>query len=418
MFKLEILILNNGERYPILIDSVEGVPHYHATIWVTAILRPTCSVNTIRNKLYALQWLFAWERRNGRNLVEEFKQGKFLNHKDLVNLKEHFRETVHSNLENKKQYPKFFSNSLVVSSSHQYNRMTAIAEYLDFLIKMIQFKDKNLMIEAANMIRIIRNLRPKIKSRSDVNFTHQNYLPDGLLDEFVDLANYSNPKNPFRDKGIKKRNHLMFLLLRQLGIRKGELLSIKLSDMDLTGVKPAIIIRRVHDDLYDTRKRQAVAKTKERRLVISHEITNLIDDYIVNYRAKIPYANKHPYLFVTHKKGKFQGNPLSISSFDNVIISLMKKVDSRYSVIHAHLFRHEWNLDFSRKVDLNNQLAQEGKAGYTEISPENEAKYRQHWMGHSSEKSSYIYNRRHIFEQATKIALMEQNELKNKLSKK
>ena len=69
----------------------------------------------------------------------------------------------------------------------------------------------------------------------------------------------------------------------------------------------------------------------------------------MNYRSKIPNANKHPYLFVTHWKGKTQGNPISTSSFDNVIVPTMKKVDPKFSVIHPHIFRHEWNLDFSKK---------------------------------------------------------------------
>lgn len=75
----------------------------------------------------------------------------------------------------------------------------------------------------------------------------------------------------------------------------------------------------------------------------------------MNYRSKIPNANKHPYLFVTHRKGKTQGNPISTSSFDNVIVPTMKKIDPKFSIIHPHIFRHEWNLDFSRKVDKNNQ---------------------------------------------------------------
>jgi integrase/recombinase len=39
-------------------------------------------------------------------------------------------------------------------------------------------------------------------------------------------------------------------------------------------------------------------------------------------------------------------------------------------------------------------------------------------MGHTSEKSSYIYNKRHIIEQANKLVLLEQEELLSKLSNK
>ena len=102
-------------------------------------------------------------------------------------------------------------------------------------------------------------------------------------------------------------------------------------------------------------KFRQLVKLKERRLPISQKIAQLLNDYIMNYRSKVPNANTHPYLFVTHRKGKLKGAPISTSSFDNVIVPTMKKVDPRFSIIHPHIFRHEWNLYFSRKVDKNNK---------------------------------------------------------------
>ena len=231
----------------------------------------------------------------------------------------------------------------------------------------------------------------------------------------MSIANFSNPNNPFKDIGIRKRNHLMFILLKELGIRRGELLSIQIPFIDIGTAKSSITIRRTHDDKFDTRKKQAVSKTKERRLPISQKIAQLIDDYIMNYRSKIPNANKHPYLFVTHRKGKTQGNPISTSSFDNVIVPTMKKVDPEFSIIHPHIFRHEWNLDFSRKVDKNNQNVNHDSSHKDFISPEKEAKMRQHLMGHTSEKSGNVYNQRYIREKANKILLDLQIEFPKKV---
>ena len=58
MVRLEIIVFTNGERYPILIDNGKNIPHYYSTLWTTSILRSSCSVNTIRNKLYAIRWFF------------------------------------------------------------------------------------------------------------------------------------------------------------------------------------------------------------------------------------------------------------------------------------------------------------------------------------------------------------------------
>ena len=91
MVRLEIIVFTNGERYPILIDNGKNIPHYYSTLWTTSILRSSCSVNTIRNKLYAIRWLFKWEYSNNRNIVNEFKNGNLLSYKDMINLREHFR---------------------------------------------------------------------------------------------------------------------------------------------------------------------------------------------------------------------------------------------------------------------------------------------------------------------------------------
>lgn len=410
MVRLEMLIFPNGERYPILVDTKLNIPLYYPTLWTTVILRSSSSVNTIRSKLYAIRWLLEWERTNNRNIVDEFKDGKLLSQKDMIGIKEHLRLSTEKS---SRRSDITSINPTVVSLSHQYNRMTSVIEYLEFVSSIFLSKKVCTVEDIAKMFTLFKSLRPKGRNVYAANAFENINIPDGLLDEFVDIAYYKNPRNPFKNKSIRKRNYLMFLMLRKLGIRRGELLSIRINDLDLTGSKPFVFIRRTHDDPIDTRAKQAVAKTKERRLVISFELAGVIDDYILNHRNKIPNANKHPYLFVTHRKGTSQGNPLSISAFDNIIIPAMKKVDKRFSIIHPHIFRHEWNLDFSIKVDMNNKLAKENVEGYSVITQENEAKYRQHWMGHTSEKSSHIYNKRHVIEQANKLVLIEQHELAN-----
>ena len=52
----------------------------------------------------------------------------------------------------------------------------------------------------------------------------------------------------------------------------------------------------------------------------------------------------------------------------------MRKIDPRFSIIHPHIFRHEWNLEFSRKVDKNNNKLNNEISHKDFISPEKEAK--------------------------------------------
>jgi hypothetical protein len=420
MYKLETVLFQNGERFPLLVNKETGIPDFYSTLWVTVELRYHCAVNTIRNKLGVIQWLMDWEQNNKLIISEMLQKEIVPTEGELETLIRHMKlNAVKQKKTNctkrkiiKKVQTQFIKIFPSVSLNHQYNRLTVLSEYILFLSKVIRVSSEY-QEKLANLLLLIKASKPKNHKNFTVRVNED--LSNGLLDEFMSIANYSNPNNPFQNIGIKKRNYLMFILLKELGIRRGELLSIQIPFIEIGTTKPSILIRRTHDDKFDSRKTQAVSKTKERRLPISQKIAQLIDDYIMNYRSKIPNANKHPYLFVTHRKGKTQGNPISTSSFDNVIVPTMKKADPKFSVIHPHIFRHEWNLDFSKKIDKNNQSVSNDFYHKDFISPEKEAKMRQHLMGHVSEKSGDVYNQRYIREKANKILLELQTEFQKKV---
>lgn len=417
MYKLEVLIFDNGERYPILTDE-DDMPHFFVTLYVTSELRPKKLFNTIANRLKAILWLFEWEKKHDRSLAEEFEKAQLLAVEDILSIRDHMKlnaveqkkhdmgkAQLKRRVINLSHSASVTTTVASVSRDHQYNRMTAITEYLHFLATVTnQFRNNPEVTKAIDsMSKSLKSHRPKGRGRNVADELDLNSLPDGLLDEFMDIANIDNPLNPFKSPTVKLRNYLIFRLLRETGIRRGEVLSLDMSYLELHGDSPFIWIRRKHDDKYDPRVHQPVSKTKERKFPISKGMAKLLDNYILNERVSTPNAGKHPYLFITHRKCATQGQPISGSYFNNDIIGKMKSVDTRFSVIHAHLFRHEWNLDFSRRANA---------AG---LDSNEEAKMRMHLMGHSSEKSGDIYNKRHIREKANKAALELQEELQEKL---
>jgi len=435
MFKVKIIILENGERYPILIGQDE-MPHFYTTLYVTAKLRSYLAVNTIENRLKALLCLFEWENKRNRCLVTEFEQEKFLTPADIADLRDHLkinkssqkksdmRETRVSNrVLNVKGARKAVNTIDSVGRNHHYNRMTCVAEYLHFIATITnQYRNSSNTTKAINkMAKDIKKARPKGQGRNAAAAVDDSVLSDGLLVEFMDVAEPTHPLNPFTNETVKNRNYLMFRLIKETGIRRGELLSLELTYLELTGDRPSIWVRRKHDDKFDPRSRQPVSKTKERKLPIKKETAALLDHYILNERAITPNANKHPYLFITHRKCKTQGQPVSVSYFDNEVIPKMKAVDNKFSIIHAHLFRHEWNVEFSEKIDQENHKRSKSltddKLSKPPIDSATEAKMRKSLMGHSSEKSGDVYDQRHIRNEANEIVLAEQKELQEKIIK-
>lgn len=423
MYKLETLIFENGERYPVLLGE-DGMPHFYSTLWVTTTLRSNKKASTITNKLRAIDWLFHWEQINKRDLFLEFKEAKFLTSEDVVSIKAHLSLDVGLYKNNKgsskrrkvinlHDSPSLITHSRSVSKRHLYARMTTVRDFLNFIAELaIQHrKTTELTMEIANMNASFTSRLPKGKSNANKPYDD---IPDGLVQNFLELAHFSHPNNPFKNIKNKKRNYLMILLLRELFIRKGELLSMKITRMNLVGTNKYVWVERTQDDKNDKRPHQPVAKTKERMLPISASTASLLDEYITTIRAKIPEARLHPYLFVVHQNGKTLGNPISIKAFDD-IFSELKSMDDRFSILHPHYLRHNGNEEFSEKIDLNNKLAELGEPNFQKIESGKEAKMRMHLMGHSSEASGDIYNQRHIRKKANEVQLSNQEELQEKV---
>lgn len=429
MYKLEMLVFENGERYPILMGS-DGMPHFLATLWVTTKLRSSMSVNTMSNQLRTLKWFLQWEKRGNRELFSEFQKSQFLSPIDIDNVKDHLSLDIsHIKGLSKKKHrnkvvdinitPQLIQVTPSVARNNIYNRLTVVAEYLKFIATVAVQHNVNelLTTEINRMFQRIIAVRPRGKGKKIISKIDDKNIPDGLISDFMSVAHYDHPKNPFKNIFTRKRNHLMFVLLNELGIRRGELLSLSMGEnLDISGPHKYIIIRRHHDDKHDPRKWQPVAKTRERKLQLTNDTAALIDDYIINVRGKTPNRGKHPYLFITHRKGPTQGHPISISTFDTVIVPAMKAVDERFKAIHPHYFRHNWNLCFSRLLDENNELAKDPKNNRTRIEPGDEAKKRMHQMGHSSESAAGPYMERHIQEKANKLILAEQEKIQRMLA--
>ncbi|OED65750.1 hypothetical protein A165_09875 [Vibrio tasmaniensis ZS-17] len=428
-YNVKTLIFENGERYPILMDEDE-IPHFHVTLWVTTKLRSVGKAeNTISNKLGHMKWFFVWEEQEQRDLYAEFQKGMFLSEEDIESIKFHLAADTHhlkgvnrrvnrgrNKVINMADVPRLIDVTPSVGRSHHYNRMTSVIEYLTFLARSAISRTTNEKLNRSinKMEKQFKAARPKGKGKNVQDKTNSKTIPDGLIQEFVAVAHNEHPKNPFKQENVRLRNYLMFHLMEQQGIRRGEMLSLMLTDMTLYGDKKSIWVRRTHDDMYDSRIKQPVAKTKERMLRISNETADLLNRYITEYRAQTPNANKHPYLFVTHRDCPTQGEPVAISTFDNTIVPAMKAVDNRFEIIHPHYFRHNWNEIFSEKIDKNNELADLGIKEHQRIDSGSEAKMRKHQMGHSSESSGNVYNQRHVTKKANEVSLMEQEELQRK----
>ncbi|WP_169926784.1 site-specific integrase [Massilia putida] len=209
------------------------------------------------------------------------------------------------------------------------------------------------------------------------------------------------------DTGPRIRNVVMLRVLYETGMRRGELLSLKLGQFaHATGGETAqLVIERNHHDEYDTRVHQPVAKTRGRIVPITDELEEQLLEYIVSHRAEVPGVgfSDDDFIFVTHRAGREQGAPIQIATFDQALQSL-KKAFPAIRHVHPHLLRHDWNYRFSSEAD---------KKG---LDPHKERELRSILMGWTeNSEMALLYNMRHTQEESLELGLIVASDTKRDL---
>lgn len=377
----------SGERTAVLVDG-SGMPLYYPTLFVTWHLRSrSLAANSIFNALNAIKALYVWQTDVSMDLESLFSRGELLGEEQVRDLSDFLQRSLPSLNQDKKIVRISRSHGTVGTSNH-YFRLTVAADYLGFLADRLRPAGKR-DGDAREMAGRIRANRPRKPNKSATD-RDERYLDEAVVDLIAQALKPGSDLNPAREFPVQLRNMLMFMILRMTGMRRGELLNLKVSDFDFRSGTLKVVRRP--DSKGDFRVHQPTAKTLQRMIPISPELMAHIHDYVLRYRNKLPMAKKHGYLFVTHKEGPTQGHAFSISAFQKWMSRIASIVEG--SGLHAHALRHHWNYSFSLMMDA------EGG------SPEREEKLRSYVMGwKEASGTARTYNRRHAKQKAAESVL-------------
>ncbi|MBI9091113.1 MAG: site-specific integrase [Desulfobacterium sp.] len=409
IYSTKHFIMDNGERYKLLVNATTGIPLYYPTLYITSQIRGGGqSVSTIQSFITSLKVLLRWLDHYSVDMEERFRRKEFLTLQEVESLRDFCKKPLKEKVPEKSNVialkrTKEGARMAVskpspgVYSHTQYNRMTFIADYLKWLAEILtkdryNTADKNHISE---MHKRIKAHRPKKKRRTNRDRDEKGLDPK-VVEQVMDILKPGHEKNPFHDPGVQVRNALILAMLRFLGLRRGELLNLRVEDINF--VSNEVHIFRRPDSLSDPRTYQPLAKTLERTLLINDKLAEKISKYVTTVRSKFIQARRHPYLFITHKAGPYQGAPLSNSAFGK-LMKEVQGVSDNFSGVHAHSFRHTWNYTFSALLDTSKE----------EVSSEREEQMRSYLMGWADGSgTAAIYNRRHIKEKAKKAILEHQ----------
>lgn len=390
---INTFIMSSGERFCLVLDKKTGVPLFHPTLYITTQVRnQSDSISTVELVAGAISLFCNFLFDRNIDIEERLRTGNNLAIHEIDALRDYCERKVRL----RKSLPYDIQKARLVNSATRHFRLTHIASYLSWLGERLNLKQSN----TSEMVERIKQRRPKIKRRS------RRYKQDRSLDEkqiasLLEITMPGSTLNPFKNN-VQVRNRIIILILYSLGIRSGELLNIRITDINFRD--SSLAIRRRADDKADPRIKQPLVKTQERKLSLSAPLVKELHNYITNIRRHFKKSRKHEYLFVTHKSGPTQGMPLSSMAYHKIIDSI-RNVAPEVNRLTGHKLRHTWNYEFSRKLD----------AMPDPISEAEQEEMRSSLMGWTQgSKTAQIYNRRFIENKAQTVALALQEVINKK----
>lgn len=326
-FSVLHIVLDTGERLPCLVDAASWIPARVALRWAMRYRRYRVQSSTLAANLRVLGKVYRWtQEAAGFDLDDRLTGGRTLQNREIESLARSFRGNT----------------SAQEVDTGAFDRHLAIVE--DFLKWSLDSENRGgrrsldlaqLAQERNRIGLILRSLRSGAHASDRIE----------PLEE-AEIRAIRNSIGPRRDaQGIlsfpevfsahtRLRNWLMFEMALELGIRRGELLKLRLDSLP-RGSDDGIRVLRRPDDPHDSRSKEPAVKTAERVIPASRNLLTAIRAYLTYPRPLGRVSGRSPYLFVARS-----GSPVSMDTADDVIAAIGKH--SGVSPLSWHRLRHTW----------------------------------------------------------------------------
>lgn len=407
-YRIKLVRFDGGERFPVLCLQQDGMPVHSANLWVLTELRTAnLSTSTLQQALRSLMVLFIVFDELKIDLSARLRDGQFLTVGDIEAIVGACKLPITAGDRKKIGNGKFVSpwstSGFSTPKIHPGTiaiRLLYIARYLDWIATDHLLKTGAGNPHFSGVEKLRELVSTAIKARIPSVQRLSNVTPrEGLTEQMVSLLQQvvapEFEHNPWSHEFVRQRNYLMIRWLLSLGVRRGELLGVKISDINFQTNE--VLIARRADDPADPRLRQPNAKTSGRLLALDAELVALTRAYVMSIRRNVTGSRKHEYLWVAGGSGK----PLSLAALNKVFITLRQHCPELPENICPHLLRHTWNDIFSEAIDRS------------DVSPTMEQKLRSRLMGWSETSGmAIVYNQRHIKKKTTAVSLQMQKQLR------
>jgi integrase len=414
-FVIRMVVLASGERLPMLCARETGVPLFEPTVWALSELRARNRASaTIQQALRAVLVLNLALGRLRVDLDARLSEGRLLELGELEEVTRHCRlplEDLTGEVSDEAAGPAKVTNFEKVrmrtsapapdsvDDKTAAIRIRYIRDYLKWRSNACLMKlgprhqlYSGLQATQKNVIDILNERTPGSSGRNSVG--QREGISEDDLERLLAVTEPGSPDNPWSGDHARERNALILRWLLALGVRRGEMLGVRISDINFQTHE--VLIARRADSPDDPRKNQPNTKTRDRLIPIDEDLAVLTHRYITGARRAIPGARRHEFLIVANGSGA----PLTLAALNKIFDVLRRKCPDLPQELCPHVCRHTFNDALSVDMDEQN------------VSPEKEEAIRSHlngWIPDSG--TAATYNRRHVRRQARKVSLGMQEKL-------
>lgn len=239
---INTFIMNSGERYCMILDKETGIPLYYPTLYITTQIRnKSNSISTVELVAGSISLFCNFLSERDINIEERIHSGKNMSIHEIDALRDYCEKKARL----KNILPYNVRKGSIVNSATKHFRLTNIANYLSWLGQILKQGQGNIN----EFVERIRERRPRLRRRSRQNQSDRS-LDENQINRLLEVVKFGSESNPF-DENLQIRNRLIILVLYSLGIRSGELLNIRISDINFSD--SSLAIRRRADDKSDPR---------------------------------------------------------------------------------------------------------------------------------------------------------------------
>ncbi len=245
-FRVRTIEHSTGEKSPMLFSRSDGLPDSLANDWKIERRSVTHSHQSLRQELFAVAFFYDVARSRNWNLSELFDSGNGLTWEMLATLREDCGRW-HTDVMCRQE------SMRLMSSGIQKFRLDVIRKFCVWRLETVRQRifGSGRLAESVNVIHNIDRHKNALKTSQVESRRRLGLTPSGI-NALQNLVDPTSPSNPFQSR-FRLRNFLMVQLLLEYGLRRGELLGLRTSDVDYRAKRPKICVYRRPDEKIEKR---------------------------------------------------------------------------------------------------------------------------------------------------------------------